>query len=314
MKEMMGRGLLSGLKTTWTLGKIVVPITVIVTLLKHTPVIEWIVWLFAPVMSFVGLPGEAAVVLALGWVLNLYAGIGAIFSLQLAGPQIFILAVMMSFAHNLFVETAVARRMGLSGAIVVGVRIGTALLSGASLHLILGNEITSAAGSYQHVTSYLWQTPILDTAGEVLRTAFTAVWQLALIVIPLMFVIQILKELHVLDKLAHWTHPFLRWLGMSEKAAIPMLAGIWFGLAYGAGVILEATREHPLSKREMYLIITFLVLCHAVVEDTLLFLPLGVNGWYLLAIRLVAAIVVTAVLARIWKANRGVQNAANTSA
>ena len=97
MKDMMLRGVANGLRTTWTLGKIIVPVTLVVTLLKHTPVIEWIVWLFTPVMGLIGLPGEAAVVVVLGWILNLYAAIGAIFSLGLAVPEIFLLSVVLSF-------------------------------------------------------------------------------------------------------------------------------------------------------------------------------------------------------------------------
>lgn len=301
MRNMLGRGLQKGLQTTWELSKIILPITIVVTLLKHTPVIEWIVVLFSPLMNLFGLPGEAAVVLALGWTLNLYAAIGAIFSLQLSVPEIFILSVMLSFCHNLLVETAVAKRIGLNAAVVVAIRVGSAFISGVLLHLTMGNEVQSVSGSYTH-NAYLWQMPISGTVQEVFFTAFKAIGQLALIVIPLMAIIQVLKEKQVLDKVSHKMYPFLRWLGMSEKAAIPMLAGIWFGLAFGAGVIIEATRETPLPKRELYLIMIFLVLCHAVVEDTLLFLPLGINGWYLLGIRLLSAIILTIIVARIWRA------------
>ncbi|KHF30003.1 hypothetical protein LR68_01128 [Anoxybacillus sp. BCO1] len=40
--------------------------------------------------------------------------------------------------------------------------------------------------------------------------------------------------------------------------------------------------------------------CHAVVEDTLLFVPLGIPVWPLLIIRLVTAILLTATLSFIW--------------
>ncbi|ASS76553.1 hypothetical protein CIG75_17350 [Tumebacillus algifaecis] len=306
MQGVIYRGWLTGLRTTWILGKVIVPITLLVSLLKHTPVIEWVVHLFAPLMGLFGLPGEAAIVLALGFTLNLYAAIGAMFSLALNSPEILILCVMLSFCHNLFVETAVAKRLGLNSAIVVLVRFGMAFIGGVTLHLALGNQVGAVAGTYTHL-AYLWEMPLLSVLGEVGGTIFKAVWQLALIVIPLMMLIQVLKERKVLDKLAVKMTPLMRMLGLSEHAAIPMLAGIWFGLAYGAGVILEATREKPMEKRELYLLMVFLVLCHAVVEDTLIFLPLGVNGWYLLAIRLVSALVLTFLLARLWRRQAGRQ-------
>lgn len=50
----------------------------------------------------------------------------------------------------------------------------------------------------------------------------------------------------------------------------------------------------------MYLALIFLVSCHAVVEDTLVFIPLGIPVWPLLVIRLTTAIVLTMIVAYIW--------------
>ncbi|GAX90811.1 nucleoside recognition domain-containing protein [Effusibacillus lacus] len=297
------RGLQAGLKTTWVLSKVIVPVTILVTLLKHTPVIGWIVSLFEPVMNWLGLPGEAAVVLGLGFVLNLYAAIGAMFVLPLSSYAILVLAVMLSFAHNLLVETAVSKRTGLSAGVVAFIRIGTAFLAAALFRLFapadaLGETI---AGAQMKMDPYFWDMDISVFVREIFDKAWTAVWQLALIVIPLMLVIQILKEIKFLDRLAGWMRPVTRLLGLPEKAAIPLLAGFFFGLAYGAGVILQATREEKFTRRELYLLFIFLILCHAAVEDTLLFVPLGVSAWLLLGIRFVAAVVITAVLSRIWR-------------
>ncbi|HEX5563925.1 MAG TPA: hypothetical protein VFX34_03105, partial [Sporosarcina sp.] len=44
----------------------------------------------------------------------------------------------------------------------------------------------------------------------------------------------------------------------------------------------------------------FLVACHAVVEDTLIFVPLGIPVLPLLIIRLVTAFVLTIVVAYMW--------------
>jgi hypothetical protein len=43
-----------------------------------------------------------------------------------------------------------------------------------------------------------------------------------------------------------------------------------------------------------------LVACHAVIEDTLIFAPLGVPILYLLLIRLITAFVLTIIVAYIW--------------
>ena len=59
-----------------------------------------------PIHGAVGLSGEAAIPLVLGNALNLFAGIAGILSLDLTVKEVFIIAVMLSFSHNIFIETA----------------------------------------------------------------------------------------------------------------------------------------------------------------------------------------------------------------
>src|SRR5699024_11339614 len=103
-----------GLHVTWTLGKVIFPITLIVTILQHNRILPWIIELLSPIMGLFGLPGEAAVPLVLGNSLNLYAGIAAIISFDFSVKEVFILAVMLSFSHNLFIESTVASRVGIN--------------------------------------------------------------------------------------------------------------------------------------------------------------------------------------------------------
>lgn len=130
-------GTLKGLKTTWTLAKVIVPIYIIITILKYTPVIGWIAILFEPVMQLFGLPGEAAIAVVMGNLLNLYAGIGVMETLPLTMKQVTIMAVMLSFSHSLLVETAVSKRVGVSIPMILSVRVGLAVLSGIVLNLII---------------------------------------------------------------------------------------------------------------------------------------------------------------------------------
>lgn len=119
------------------LDKIVVPVYFFVTFLKMTPILDHISNWVAPAMNLIGLPGEASVVLVLGNFINLYAAIGAITSLSLTIKQITILAVMLSFSHSLFLESAVCKKTGVSLLMVVSIRLGLALVSGLVLNLII---------------------------------------------------------------------------------------------------------------------------------------------------------------------------------
>ncbi|CDQ19241.1 Nucleoside recognition [Halobacillus karajensis] len=135
MKGILQRGSKKGVELTWTLGKVIFPVTLIVTILQYTPVLPWVMEKLEPLMGWIGLSGEAAVPLVLGNFLNLYAGIAAIISFEFTVKEVFIMAVMMSFSHNLIIESTVAKKVGVSWWIVVGVRLGLAFFSAALINL-----------------------------------------------------------------------------------------------------------------------------------------------------------------------------------
>lgn len=297
-RETWKRGIQAGLKTAWILGKVVFPISLIMGVLKYTPVVDWVEKLLTPFMSFIGLPGDAAIPLALGFMLNLYAGIGAILSLSLTVKEVFILAIMISFAHNLFVETAVTSKMGIPAWISLSIRLGLAILSGLSLNYLWQGG--------QDLARYGLVAPTEETFqswGWVVQQAFInasiGMLQLIIVVIPLMLAIQFLKEGNVLQWLSKVMRPFTKMLGLPENASLTLMAGIFFGLAFGAGVLIQAVQEENLSKSDLLLLCIFLAACHAVVEDTLIFIPLGIPVLFLLVIRLIVALIATMLVARI---------------
>ncbi|MFZ4450977.1 nucleoside recognition domain-containing protein [Salibacterium aidingense] len=294
------KGGLAGLKTTWILGKVIFPITLIITILGYTPILPWTAELLAPLMNIIGLPGEAAIPLVLGNVLNLYAAIGAILSMDLAVKEVFILAVMLSFSHNLFIESAVAVKVGVRMSVVLAVRIGLAFVSALFIHLLWsgGTEpaqygFVSGGASHQAegAGAILW---------EGVSSAVLGVAQLAAVVIPLMIFIQIMKDLHWLNLFSKAMSPFTRMLGIRENTSTTLASGIFFGLAFGAGVMMQAIEDDNVKRKDLYLVFIFLVACHAVIEDTLIFLPLGIPVLPLLGIRLLTAIVLTMIVAYIW--------------
>lgn len=145
------------------------------------------------------------------------------------------------------------------------------------------------------IAAYEWTATVLsESASGLARNVF----MLVAIIVPLMIGIEFLREWRVLDRFAGAAAPVARWLGLSGKAALPLVSGIVFGLAYGAGVIIEAAREDGLSRRDCTLLCIFLVACHAAIEDTLLFVPFGVNPIALLGSRLLIAVLMTMIASR----------------
>ncbi|MBA2175609.1 nucleoside recognition domain-containing protein [Halobacillus locisalis] len=299
MKGIILRGGKKGLELTWTLGKVIFPVTLIVTILQFTPILPWIMDRLEPLMSWIGLSGEAAVPLVLGNFLNLYAGIAAIISFEFTVKEVFIMAIMMSFSHNLLIESTVAKRVGVSWWFVAGVRLSLAFLSAFLINVFWkgGGEIAKYGLAPERSADPQGWFAII---GQGLETAILGIVQLALIVIPLMVVMQYLREKGWLDRFSGWVAPATKFLGMERNTSMTLVAGLTIGLAYGAGLMIQAVEEDGVSRKDMYLAILFLVSCHAVVEDTLIFIPLGIPVWPLLLIRLTTAIVLTAIVGFVW--------------
>jgi len=134
---------------------------------------------------------------------------------------------------------------------------------------------------------------------EGLTGGLVSVFKIALIVIPLMVIMEIAKDLHILDRITDMCSPITDILGISKTSAFPLAVGLAFGLAYGAGVIIQSAKQGNIDKRDLILMSVFLVCCHAVIEDSLVFVAVGVNGLWLLTIRTVTAFVLTVAVSRI---------------
>ena len=294
------RGLLAGLKTTWTLSKVIFPITLIVIILQYTPVLPWIIDLISPFMGLLGLRGEASIPLVLGNALNLYAGIAGILSLELTVKEVFILATMLSFSHNIFIETAVALRVGVKLWVVLVVRFGLAILSAILINVFWkgGGEIAKYG-----VTSVSEQVP--DGWGEIillgLQKATFGVLQLALIVIPLMVIIQFLKERNYLQKFSNVIAPFTKIIGVQPNASLTLVAGLVMGLAYGAGVMIQAVREDGVSKKDTTLAFIFRTLFGNLQGGWKFLRTLGIPILPLFLIRISTAFILTIVVAYAWR-------------
>ena len=104
-----------------------------------------------------------------------------------------------------------------------------------------------------------------------------------------------------MQKFSEKIAPFTKVIGIQPNASLTLVAGLTIGLAYGAGVMIQAVQEDGVSKKDATLAFIFLVACHAVVEDTLIFLPLGVPILPLFLIRLVTAFVLTIIVAYVWR-------------
>ncbi len=132
--EIVLRGLRKGIATTLELAKVIVPTAIVIRLLQAGGLMQWLAEATAPFMGWLGLPGEAAVVLFSGYFINLYAAIGAMLTLSLEMREMTIIAVMLGFCHSIIAETAISKKAGAAVSLVLPLRVGTSLAAG----LVLG--------------------------------------------------------------------------------------------------------------------------------------------------------------------------------
>jgi len=126
-------GLSAGFHTSVRIIKVSVPLYVGVALLKETPVLDSLGKVFAPVMGWFGLPGEAAFAFVAAFLLNLYAAIAVIVPLHLTPFQVTQCGLMMGIAHNLVVEGGVLATTGARGWVLTLCRLVIACAAGLLL-------------------------------------------------------------------------------------------------------------------------------------------------------------------------------------
>ncbi|RKO68175.1 nucleoside recognition domain-containing protein [Desulfofundulus salinus] len=144
----------------------------------------------------------------------------------------------------------------------------------------------------------------LAFAREAGRGVFENIAIMAAIIFPLMLLMEMARDAQLLDRFSRKVSPVLKVFGMSGEASLPLLVGGVFGLAYGAGVIIESARSGRIAWRDLFLVNVFLSLCHSVIEDTALFIALGADPVVILGGRLVLAVVITYLVSRSgWLAN-----------
>jgi len=110
----------------------------------------------------------------------------------------------------------------------------------------------------------------------------------------------IVYEFYENSRFYNWTKKLLdrpmQTIGISSNASITMVVGIVLGIAYGAGILLKNVQERKMNSKDIALTSYFLAVCHAVFEDTLLFVAVGANGFIIIGVRILLAVILISIL------------------
>ncbi|NLY51644.1 MAG: nucleoside recognition protein [Firmicutes bacterium] len=141
---------------------------------------------------------------------------------------------------------------------------------------------------------------LLNAVIDGLGAGIMGLKNIALIVLPLMVVIELAKDSGVMQWVTGKFQSLAALLQISKESLLPLVVGLIAGIAFGSGVLINATREGYLSKKDRYVVAVFLNLCHSVFEDTLLLVAVGASLPWLLGSRLVLATVVAMLVTRLF--------------
>ncbi|UCF31342.1 MAG: hypothetical protein JSV26_02690 [bacterium] len=263
------RGFASGLATAWIMVKIMVPTIVLVQILRAAGILEILSSAAAPFMKYFGLPGEAALALITGAVVNIYACIAVAVNIPMTAKSMTILAVMVLIAHNLIVETAVQSKAGTPAALMLAVRLSASWIAGLVFAAIIPDE-----GTFLNL-AVSTQSP--RGVGQVILSNAVSLAKIAIIIITLLLLTEILREFGVMDRFMTALNRPMRVLGMDRKTSFIAAVGLVLGLTYGAGLIIDEAKKNPFTRREILATNVFLGTNHALIEDSLLFAVVGAS-------------------------------------
>lgn len=277
----------------WML-KIIVPISLFTTLLAWSGWINWLDFILAPVMGVMGLPSMAAIPLLVGLLTGIYGAIAAMAPLPLTIDQMTLLAIFLLISHNLLQEGVIQRQSGLTFFKATSVRLIASIATVVIISRFMGHETTSGALADAPVIT---QVPFISMLKTWTASTLVLCGKILVIIVTLMIILEIMKSYQMIDRIVLVMAPVLKILGLGKQTGFLWLTAAAFGLTYGAAVIVEEVKEGSLSTDELERLHVSIGINHAMIEDPLLFLSLGLGLFWMIMPRLIAAIVAVQVFA-----------------
>lgn len=271
----------------WLL-KMMLPIMLLVSLLDYFGIVGFVSVYTEPLFNLLGLDGNAAFVFITSCMTSIYSAIGvmALFGFDLR--SVTIMASMCLIAHNLIIEGAIQKKAGVSFFGITMLRISMSLLCGFLLNRVIPADYTGRL-----FLSVVVDKPqnILDVFSIWAVTALKLSVKVIIIVYLLNALQNILKEFKVISLITKPLLPLMAILGLPRSTTFLWIVANTLGLAYGGAIIVEEVERGELSRSDVGLLNTSIAQTHSLLEDTFLFVSLGVGLWWVLVPRFIFSIV-----------------------
>jgi hypothetical protein len=306
VRQRFHSGLRAGVAKGWSgfvwMIQILLPISFATMLFNYSGWIGKIDFLLAPAMGLLGLPAIAALPLAAGLLTGIYGGIAAMLALPLNVGQMTLVANFLLISHNLLQEGIIQHQSGFNGWKATLVRLSTSVLTVMLLARLLGVE---AAAPETALGGMAAAGPFLATLKTWALATLRLSVKIFFIIMVLMIILGLMKSFDLTRHLVVLMAPALKVLGLDRRVGFLWLTATVFGLTYGAAVILEEVKEGQLDREELERLHVSIGINHSMVEDPILFLPMGLSAAWLWVPRIVAAVLAVQLLGLWQRLGRG---------
>jgi len=289
MKFNIQESIQSAIQSAWLVLKLIIPLFILAEILLYLEVLPYLSFIFEPITNILDLPKEASVGIAAAMFFNIYAGLAFLAPLNLSPYEWTILGTFLGVAHSLVVENAIMKKIGISYWYSWVLRIGMAFLAILPLRLLPQDFFVSAVSSTETIIRKTYEN-FFDMLWYALQDSMVLSLKVIVIVTAIIFVMDYLKS-----------RTFMQAFHQKSNSLFAIVTGLLLGITYGAGIIISEVKKGTLSKSDILYIGTFLMLCHSIIEDILLFVIFGANGWIILAIRVSIALVFSSILVRLYQ-------------
>ena len=273
-------------KSVQWLLKLMIPISLVVTLMDYWGVLEWLASYLNPIFVYIGLPVSSAVVFMSGAAAGTYAGIAAMMSVPLTMKQATIIGCMIALCHALPMECAVNKKTGSSFWRMAVIRIVMAFVCAVALNVVLSDD----------QTRYIY----IGVSSDASFVALMKTWIISqiqmsfivfVIVYSLMVVQRLIEAYSLLVPLSRLFSPLMAVFGLPRNTAYMWLVGNVLGISYGSAVMVELEDKGLISKEEANDVNYHLIMNHSLLEDTIVFSVAGISALCLVTVRVVSALI-----------------------
>ncbi|OMH40157.1 hypothetical protein [Desulfurobacterium indicum] len=276
----------AAVKSSLFIVKLIVPLYIVADTMLYFGILNHIAFVFKPLTELIHLPAESAVGIAAGMIFNLYAAIAFLAPLNLSPFQWTVIGLFLGIAHSFLVESAIMKKLGISVIYSIVLRTLTAIVA-IKLLMLLPFNLSSQISTRKEISVKVYKN-VFAMLSHSVQHAVILSGKIVLLIVVIIFILNFIKSLPIVKR-------------YSEKVntMFSILTGLFLGITYGAGVLINEAESGILTKKDILFIGTFLMICHSVIEDSFLFVIFGASWIPMVAIRLLLAVLISPAIRRL---------------